>query len=139
MRRGIPACTSFAPRLGWRVSASAAEGFRTTTFGNAERCEVRGTLRADADSLRFDLRRCRPTTKIWRAVLRVSAAGHPHGAAVRLAPAGLAEPSPPLRPPLYDSFDATECVQPGSPSPRRTQVCKSSKAAVCGSAMPCWK
>ena len=52
MRRSLPVlCVVFL----CGVAASAAEGFRTTTFGNAERCEVRGTLRADADSVRFDL------------------------------------------------------------------------------------
>ena len=45
------------------LSARGAEGFRTTTFGNAERCEVRGTLRADADSLRFDLSALPPESK----------------------------------------------------------------------------
>ena len=112
MRRGIPAWHVLCAASWLAVSASAAEGFRTTTFGNAERCELRETLRADADSVRFDLSSLPPDAKVWRAVLRVSAAGHTHGAPVRLAPAGLTDTKAlRLRPPLYDCFDATECVK----------------------------
>ena len=50
----------------------AADGFRTKTFGNSERCEVRGVLQADAGSIRFDLSALSPEAQIWRAVLRVS-------------------------------------------------------------------
>jgi hypothetical protein len=94
------------------VSASGAEGFRTMTFGNSQRCEVQGTLRADEGSIRFDLSALPPGTKVWRAVLRVSAEGREHGTPVRLVPADLAGANAlRLRPPLYDCFDATACVR----------------------------
>ena len=90
----------------------SAEGFLTRTFGNTERCDARGTLRADESSVRFDLSSVSPATKVWRAVLRVNPKGHPNGAAVRLIPAGLAGAKVlALRPPRFEMFDATECVR----------------------------
>lgn len=89
----------------------AREGahFLTTTFGNSERCEHRGTLTHRDARLRFDLSSLPPTTRILRAVLRVSSEGHRTGQALRLVPAGLPGASPlPFLPPTFDSLELTE-------------------------------
>lgn len=103
-------------------AACAAEGFLTRTFGNTDRCDVRGMLRVSEGSIRFDLSSLPPATKVWRAVLRVNPKGHPHGTSVRLVPAGLAGAKAlVLRGPAYESFDATECVRAWVARPETNQ------------------
>jgi hypothetical protein len=116
MRRGVPRLPVVCAALWLGACGSGAglgaEGFRTITFGNSRQCEVQGALWADADSVRFDLAALPSGTKVYRAVLRVSAEGHANGTAVRLVPAGLPGAGPlPTRPPRHDRFDATPCVR----------------------------
>jgi len=102
--------------LAWvPIVASAAwaqDGFLTTSFGNGERCEHPGTLKAENNVLRFDLTALPAGTRIMRAVLRVSEKGHQTGAAVRLIQVeGAAAKALALRAPFFDCFDATDAVR----------------------------
>jgi hypothetical protein len=81
---------------------SAAPQFLTTPFGATVKDKP----------IRFDLSALPRGTKVFRAVLRASDAGHRNGAAVRLTPVGLPNAEPlRLRPPEYASFDATAAAQ----------------------------
>ena len=89
----------------------AADGFITTTFGNAPACEHRGTLKVTAGSVRFDLSALPPATKVLRATLQMPIVREGGCAATKVVPAGV-EGAGPLktRPPMHRSFDATEAV-----------------------------
>jgi hypothetical protein len=86
----------------------AADGFITTTFGNAPACEHRGTLKATAGSVRFDLSALPAGTKVLRATLHVPLVREGGCFATKVVPAGI-EGAGALktRPPLHRSFDAT--------------------------------
>ena len=91
---------------------SAGEHFLTTTFGNADRCAHKGTLRATGNAIRFDLSALPAATRVCRAVLRVDPRRHRTGVGVRIVPVGLADGRPlTLRPPRYANFDASAAVQ----------------------------
>ncbi len=84
----------------------------TTTFGNGDRCEHRGTLKAEGDIVRFDLSALPPAARVFRAVLRVPARGRWAGETIRAIPVGLPDAAPPrLRPPQFGSFDLTEAAR----------------------------
>ncbi len=88
----------------------AAEGFRTTTFGNAAGCVHRGTLTVDGALLRFDVSAL-AGADVRMARLRVPPDGHTHGATVRVVAVGIGRDEPlALLPPDYAGFDATDAV-----------------------------
>jgi len=93
-------------------SPAAAEHFVTETFGNGPRCSHRGTLTVRDNVVRFDLAALPRSTRVYRAVLRVPSTGRRNGESVHVVAVGLngAERLP-VRPPLYDSFDATEAAK----------------------------
>jgi hypothetical protein len=104
------------------ASASAAQHFITTTFGNDKRAEHPGTLTVKGDAVRLDLSSLPPATRCVRAVLRVPTKGHRHGTRVTLVPVGLENAAPlPLRPPYYVSFDALAAVQAWVANPDANQ------------------
>ncbi|MBM4031526.1 MAG: hypothetical protein FJ291_07025 [Planctomycetes bacterium] len=99
------ACLSAMPVLG-------AQQFVTEPFP----AEARGAI------LRFDLKPLPPGTNVLRAILRVPTQGHRHGAAVRLAPEGVANAEP-LRslPPDHVSFDATAAAKAWAADPKANE------------------
>jgi len=104
------------------VRTAGAEGFITTTFGSGPKCKHSNTLRLGSGTLRFDLSALPKTTKVARAVLRVSGRGHQRGVSVVLRPQGfdkignLATLSP-----LHRSFDATRAVRAWVADPKCNQ------------------
>jgi len=90
----------------------AADGFITTTFGNARESEHSGTMKLEGGVLSFDLAALAADTKVQRATLVVPMTrSHGECRATRVVPVGL-EGAKPLstRPPEHTSFDATAVV-----------------------------
>ena len=89
---------------------AAAEGFITTTFGNAETCQHKDTMKLDGASLKFDLSALPPGTKVLRATLIPKLkGGQPSGTKVVAADAPETKPLA-TRPPMHQSLDATTVV-----------------------------
>ena len=107
------------------LSSPAQEHYLTSTFGNSERCEHRGTLICEGDRIRFDLTALSFTTVVHRAILRVSAEGHRTGERVDVLPLGLSDSHAlKLRGPHFDSFDASAAVKRWVSNPSSNQGCR---------------
>jgi len=122
----IAACVLGAVALS---GPAAARGFITETFGNNARCSHNGTLKVQGNVVRFDLSALPRSAKVYRAVLRVPSKGHRNGEAVHIVAVGLAGAKRlPVRPPFYNSLDATEAVTAWIASPTANQGLKVEKS-----------
>lgn len=99
-------------------AAHAHAAFVTEVWGNDPLCQHRGTLSAQGRIARFDLAALPRGTPVHRAVLRLKLSRAEYNTAIAIHPLSADEdqPSPQaqalaLRPPLYDSFDATQAVR----------------------------
>ncbi|MEE8450319.1 MAG: hypothetical protein V3R99_00340 [Thermoguttaceae bacterium] len=92
------------------LSGPAVAGqFVTETFGNNTSCSHQGTLTVQEDIVRFDLTAIPRSSEVYRAVLRVPSNGHENGQSVHVVAVDLAGAKRlSARPPLYNSFDATQ-------------------------------
>mgnify|MGYP005836907269 CR=1 FL=1 len=105
------------PSLALCLCLSAAPAFAAAQF-----VTVPFPAQAREGMVRFGLEAIPRGTKVLRAVLRVPAQGHRHGAAVRVAPVGLGEAEPlRLRPPDYAAFDATAAASAWAADPQANQ------------------
>lgn len=101
------------------LAAAAAGDFVAEIWGNAPSCHHKGTMKVvEGRTVEFDLSALRPRAKIQRAVLRASIQRRGYSQRIQVCPLapGRSEPPDdakalPLRPPLYNSFDATEAVR----------------------------
>ncbi|MHC4718351.1 MAG: hypothetical protein ACYS5V_15370, partial [Planctomycetota bacterium] len=111
------------------LAAPAAGDFLTQRWGNADSCRHRGTVTYAGRVLKFDLSALKRRAKVHRAVLRPEIRRRGYSGTVTLCPitaaAGDGDAEPKLgkplalRPPLYDSFDATEMVRAWVANPRK--------------------
>jgi hypothetical protein len=94
------------------VVGAAETGFVTTTFGNSDWCEHKGTMKLEGNVIKFDLSALPAGTKVLRAAL-VPSYKPAHGGCpgTKVVQEG-AEDAKPLtaRPPEYRSLDATAVV-----------------------------
>ena len=110
--------TSLALVAALCAARPAAGDFVTEVWGNRPLCHHRGTFRVDAHVAQFDLSALPKQTTIHRAVLHAMPRRRDYRAAIELYPLAPDEDvAPPgakmlaLRPPWYNSFDATEAVR----------------------------
>jgi len=99
-------------------AAAAHAGFVASVWGNDPLCQHRGTLAVEGRIARFDLSAIPAGTPVHRAVLRLKLNRTDYRTTIAIHPLAPDEyqPAPQtrplaLRPPLYDSFDATDSVR----------------------------
>ncbi len=100
------------------AAAPAAGDFVAEVWGHGPLCHHQGTLQAEAEIARFDLSALPNRAKVYRAVLRAMPRRHSYDATIEIYPladdeegASAGAKMLALRPPWYDSFDATEAVR----------------------------
>jgi len=115
--------------LGAALAAPASADFVTEQWGNTGACRHRGTVGYTRKVLTFDLSALQRGSKVYRAVLRPGIRRSDYSGTIRLCPITAPAKDPAaepemgrpltLRPPLYDSFDATEMVRAWAADPKK--------------------
>jgi len=101
------------------TAASAAGDFVCELWGNAANCHHSPAMKVvEGRTVEFDLAALPRGAKIQRAVLRAGIRRRGYDSAVRVCPLAAGEQEPaedapalPLRPPRYNTFDATEALR----------------------------